>query len=202
MEDHVISIPLEDFVYENTPQLFNCLWHCRVCDACQNQRQFQDLECLSTRIKRLGRYIEYYRQATTFYEPYEEPGVTSTLNDHRDLFMLIRRLKSKTHVPRNQLMIELFNRDRNASNALVQDQDRALKLAIRIVIMVDIGNRNQGIRTVKDKILPPRWSNDLTFTQYMAKLLPQTDHPTVNCDENRLSEELRVAIRRPNFKSV
>ncbi|KAI9711580.1 MAG: hypothetical protein M1820_002145 [Bogoriella megaspora] len=188
MEDHIINLPLEDFSDENNSQLFSCLWHCGLCDACQNQGQCQDLGYTSTGTQRLGRYTEYYRQATTFYEPYVELGVTPTLNNHRDLFTLIRRLKSKTHLPRNQLMNELFNHDCNASDSLAQDRDEVLKLAIRIMIMVE------------DGVLASRWSGHLAFTQYMAKLFPQTDHSAVNCDANRSSMGLETAIKAPKLQ--
>lgn len=177
------QFPLEKITNSQLQQLGQVLWSWSLCENCLNSKSCTSEECPSHRSKRLERFFEYYRDLTASYEPDVKHGEQPALRTHNDLFEIIQELKSDPHVTKARLLEKLFMDRPTRSPPPAADQEWAINLAVRVMLMVNCSAARQSSSLLEHGIYQAPWQSDDSFSQFIANVFPMTDHPSVNGDD-------------------
>ena len=161
---------------------------------CDTGKQCTSEACPGFRLKRLGQFFQYYKDLTASYERDDEES--AALNEHDDLFEIIRGLKADPGVTRAELAERLFaNRTGGRKPPAPADQERAINIAVRVLAGINCaGNLEDGMFQVS-------WRSDVTFTQFITDAFPQTDHPGLDSTDTYGSAmEIRAAVMARKLK--
>lgn len=193
--------PLERTSDSEIQRLGQVLWSWSASDDCQNCNGCESESCIARRSKRLVRYFEYYKDLTASYEPDNGPGEQQALRSHEDLFEITRRLKSEPHITRAAFTERLFM-DRGERRPPLADQERALNLAVRAMLMINCSEQHHSSDLLEhgtDKVV---WRSDATFAEFIANVFPMTDHPSINDEDAKLPLNMKKSLMARKLKKV
>jgi hypothetical protein len=143
------------------------------------------------------RFFDYYKDITASYEP---DGKQAALRSHEDLFKLILVLKASPDLTRAQLLGKLFTAQTPGEPIAVVDQEHAVNLAVRVMLMVNCSAQLQSSGLLEHGGYQVRWHNDVTFSQFVESTFPMTDHPGLNEDTVGSSLDIRSALTAKKLK--
>lgn len=160
-------------------QLTQVLWSWSLCQNCLDGKQCADPDCPWQRRKRLERFFVSYKQLTASYEP--DPGARRrpAIENHEDLFSIIRELRSDPDITRAQLAEKIFHPESSQAPS-VADQEAAISLAVRVMTMINCTGGNQCFDLVENGAYEIHWRADVPFSQFISDIFPMTDHPSLN----------------------
>jgi hypothetical protein len=176
------------------------LWSWQLCADCRNGMRCATMDCPAQRTKRLVRFFDYYKDVTASYEPSNGPGEVRAISTHKDLFEIIRKLKSNPDMTRAQLTKEMFVRPLGRSQASLVDQDHAINLAVRVMIMVNCSAQHQPSELLEYGIHQVRWHGDVTFSQFIEDIFPIIDYPGLSDDNGDSLLDMRLALTAKKLK--
>jgi hypothetical protein len=181
-------------------ELGQVLWSWQLCTECRNGMHCATADCPTQRKTRLVRFLDYFKEVTASYEPDTGPGEMPAISMHKDLFEIIEKLKSNPDTPRAQLTKEIFVSSLGRSQASPADQDRALNLAVKVMVMVNCSAQRQPSELLEHGIHQIRWHSDVTFSQFIEDIFPMTDHPGLNNDNADSLLDMRTALTAKKLK--
>jgi hypothetical protein len=172
-------------------QLAQVLWSWSICAECLAGKPCKTEECPWPRSTILGRFFEFYKDLTASYESDVKYGQQPGLKSHEELFTMIQELKSNPEVTRAELLEKLFP-DRPARS----DQERAVNLAIRVMMMVNCSASRQSSSLLEHGSHQAPWRSDVAFSQFITDVFPKTDHPSIiDIKENLRAKKLKKRAR-------
>lgn len=187
--------PLRKVTEKQLLQLCQMLWSWELCEQCNNGKSCVTGDCPSNRLRRLGRFLQYYKDLTGSYQPDLEPGERRALSTHEDLFRIIQRLRLHPHMSRGQLANGEFATV--AADRLLKpapDQHHAINLAVRVMTMVNCSAQEQSQAFLEHGNYQVPWRSDVPFSQFISDIFPKTDHPEINDDSRGSSSHIRTAL--------
>jgi hypothetical protein len=137
---------------------------------------------------------------TASYEPDAGPGESPALSTHESLLEIIRKLKLDPDVTRAQLTDEIFKNSPVGRKPPSVDQDRAINLAVRVMVMVNCSAQRQSSGLLEHGTHQIRWHGDVTFSQFIEDIFPTTDHPGLNDDNTGSSLDMKTALTANKLK--
>jgi hypothetical protein len=148
------------------------------------------------------RFKEYFYDLAAGYEPDVENNERPALETHEDLLRLIRALRTKPDIPRKAFSEEWFATQPNQVPIPEEDQDRAINLAVKIMVMINCSAQRQVSGLLEHGAFQKRWHNDATLTEFISDAFPETDHPVFNETEPGDGPRLKSALMAKKLKKV
>ncbi|KAI9765914.1 MAG: hypothetical protein M1840_007055 [Geoglossum simile] len=180
-------------------QLSQVLWSWPLCEGCRAGNGCVIVGCPSQRSKRLLRFFQRYKDLTASYDPDVTPNEQPALRTYKDLFGIIQTLKLQQELTRAQLEDRLFHDRPSHTPFSTADKERAIDLAVRIMIMVHCSTQRQSSSVLEHGIYRIPWQSDLTFSQFITHIFPMTDHPSLN-DGKQSSSDMKRALTAKKLK--
>lgn len=179
------SFLLSSCTEQDLQSLCQSLWDWNVCKDCKAGvlPATHEPSCVwPSQSKILEKYFAYYRRAVGSYMPELLSGSPAALQTHGDLHKLILALKDSTQVKRGQFTEAHFSASKgsNSTTPLLTDQNRAVDLAIRIILMVNCAADDRSLALLESGVAPLAWRNDETLIQFFDKIFPQEASQLLN----------------------
>ncbi|KAK0622631.1 hypothetical protein B0T14DRAFT_475711 [Immersiella caudata] len=184
---------LGDITEEQLRSLHTSLWNWNSCAACSSRANAPcEISCPTRRAGQLGPFNNFYKTTTSRHLSEFTSSNELALRGHEDLIEVIRYLKERPNVPRQQLTADFFSdrakREGSREQPNVHDQDRAFDLAARILIMLNCSTELNQVEALLEE--GPRlvtWAKGNSLAKFIAATFPTTDHPSLN-DPNQRSK--------------
>ncbi|KAI9857496.1 MAG: hypothetical protein M1813_008246 [Trichoglossum hirsutum] len=203
MGSSLSPFPLENASDHQLRKLGQILWGWQLCGSCEARYNCKTTTCPWQRSKRLARFFEYYRDATSSYVPELLPGSHPALRAHEDVLEIIQLLKVKPDIPRSQLTHSYFASRGGGQVPLppLLDQERAFNLAVRVMAMVNCSVQPGSSGLLECGSRPIPWRSNVSLTQFMANAFPTTDHPSLNdTDPSGEFPDIKAALTAKKLK--
>ncbi|KAF2231823.1 hypothetical protein EV356DRAFT_578886 [Viridothelium virens] len=153
-----------------------------------------ELPCTAQRLTRLSRFFEYYREIYSSYVPEILAGPNAVaIRPHEDIFDIIRTIKIDTGIPRAELTKYHFAKRGGNKDAIppTLDQNRAFNIAVSVMVMISSSSdRHESLLELGTR--PISWQDDMTFSEFLERALPKTNHLLLNDPK---SSEAATAIK-------
>ena len=192
--------PLKRITDQQMQKLGQVLWSWSICDNCGKNQQCITEKCPFPRAIRLMRYFEHYKALTASYEPDTRSGETPALRTHDDLFDVLEQLKLMPDMPRAQLTSLVFQKRAQKHAPPATDKERALDLAVKIMVMVNCSARREPSSQLEHGPHQIPWASDVAFGQYITNTFPITDNPSLNDDEAKASTDIKSFLTARKLK--
>lgn len=194
--------PLAKVTDTQLRQLCQVLWSWSLCSRCHNDQPCFTDDCPSQRSKRLMRFFEHYKDLTASYEPDVGLKEQYALTKHEDLFEIISQLKAHPDVPRAQLTHNIFADRASQRRPLPPpaDQERAINLAVKVMIMVTCSAQYQSSDLLEHGTNWTPWQSDVSFSRFIEETFPLTDHPGVNDDNMNSFLDMKATLTARKLK--
>ncbi|KAH8800302.1 hypothetical protein F5884DRAFT_686099 [Xylogone sp. PMI_703] len=194
--------PLIDTTEDDLFRLSQALWDWPVCTHRRLDGRCLKEGCPGARFSRLARFFEYYRDLAASYECDLAPGEIPALNSHEDLFEIIRELKSNPALTRIVLVLKTFPPLTTGANVSKHDQERAINLAVKVMMMINCVAQNRSASILELGNLRAPWKDDIPFRQFITEMFPTTDHPGVNnsSEDEELGIDMKTSLTAKKLK--
>jgi hypothetical protein len=146
------------------------------------------------------RFFDYYKDIAASYEPELSRDSQAALRSHKELFDVILALKADPDLTRAQLIQKLFTVQARRGLITVVDQEHAINLAVRVMLMVNCSAQRQLSGLLEHGGHQVRWHSDVTFTQFVEDIFPMTDRPGLNEDAVGSSLDMRSVLTAKKLK--
>lgn len=199
----ISCFPLAGVTENQLKQLGQRLWSWQVCADCEGfpERKLCATEtCPSQRMRRLRRFFEYYKDLTTSYEVEQGLEKDPALRTHEDLLEVIGLLKACPDVARSQLVEKMFSNQPGRKPITVEDQERAINLAVRVLAMINCSGQRQTSTLLEHGMFQTPWRSNISLGQFISDAFPMTDHPTLNDQDVRSSTDVKPALAAKKLK--
>jgi hypothetical protein len=137
---------------------------------------------------------------TALYEPDARPGESPALTTHESLMEIVRKLKSHPDITRAQFTEMAFERQAGRRKPSPVDQDRAVNLAVRVMVMINCSGKPRSSSLLEHGAHHIRWRGDVTFSQFIEGVFPAIDHPGLNDYDIGSSLDMRTALTANKLK--
>ena len=195
----VSSCPLKKPTETQLRALSQVLWSWDFCSNCLNWDQCVTHSCPSQRRKRLQRFFKYYAELTVAYDPDTGLGELPALQTHEDLLEIIRQIKLDPELTRVALATKIYGASRGSVPS-VEDQERAINLAVKVMVMVNCCAERQSSGLLEHGAYQIPWRGDNSFCQFIQDIFPKTDNPTINADDSKPPLDMKTALAARNLK--
>jgi hypothetical protein len=190
--------PLSKATTAELQRLTRALWSWSICAECSSGKPCHTEECPWQRSTILNQFFQFYKEVTATYEADVKPGQQPGLRTHEDLIMIIEELKSNPETTREALVEKLFT-SRPARN----DQERAINIAVRVMMMVNCSMSRQSSILLEHGNQDVPWRNDVPFSEFITSIFPKTDHPSIdhikaNLKATKLKKRARLSFEPTN----
>lgn len=196
----VSLLPLDKVTDKQLQTLGEILWSWDLCEGCKTGQSCSTEACPSQRIKRLGRFFQYYKDLTSSYEADTAPGDGAALSTHEDLFAIIKQLKLEPDVTRAAFAAQVFKEDTCRRLPSSADRERAINLAVKVLAMVNCSAQRRSSGLLEHGLSQTPWRSDITFSQFIVDTFPMTDHPSLNDNDLEDSMDLKTALMAKKLK--
>jgi hypothetical protein len=191
------DFPLQKVTQSELRQLGQILWSWPICKDCENGKGCLEQGCASQRLNRLSRFFDRYRALTASYESdCEHPAITK----HEDLFHIIKDLKSNPDMTRAELAETHFPNRLGRRPPPLNEQERAIDLAVRIMAMVSCSAQQRSPDLLEQGAYQAGWRNDITFSQFITDIFPMTDHPGLSENDESTPLDQRTVLTAKKLK--
>lgn len=198
--------PLEHVSEAQIWALFKVLWGWQLCSKCEVGTACDNTQtCTQQRCKRLGRFIQYYKEVTQSYIPELLDGSSNALRTHQDVYDVIHIIKDNPGLPRLQLTNQYFSTRDDGATPMppLADQNRGINLAVRVMAMVNCSIASEDFGLVEMASDPIPWRQNLSFIQFMNEAFSKTEDPSLNEKNSfKISSEIKKAICAKRLKRV
>ena len=192
--------PLARASEEDLLTLASTLWQWSLCALCIQRLPCQQEEpCSSQRLKRLQRFLEFYKTLTASYEG--NGSGYPALRTHGDILVVLQQLKSKPASPRSELRETLF-RDVWCDRPLPPecDQNAAIDLAVKVMTMVNCSASGHSVGLLEHGNYQIPWRGDTGLVTFFENILPLTDHPGLNDSETKVYMDIKPSLMARKVK--
>lgn len=194
------QFPLETTTDTHLQELGRVLWSWPICNECYSGNPCEDNSHPSKRSKRLLRFFEYYRNVTAAYNPDIRFGERPALQTHNDLFRIIQELKREPELTRNKLMDKIFPGQASARPSSHVDHEVALNITVRVMFMIICSAQHHSPYLLEHGISQVPWQSEATFTEFITKIFPRTDHPSLNDEDLLRNVNMKTALMARKLK--
>ena len=194
------SFPLKKASDQQMQRLCQILWSWSICDDCSNNLHCITESCPSPRAIRLAQYFEYYEALTASYEPDIRQGETPALRTHDDLLDVLEQMKSMPDTTRAQLTGLLFQKRNRQQAPPAADKERALDLAVKVMVMVNCSARREPSGQLEYGPHQIPWASDVALGQYITNIFPMTDDPSLNDEDAKASIDIKSSLTARRLK--
>jgi len=170
----VSQFPLSKVTTPQLQELTHILWSWSTCAECFAGKVCNPPACAWHRSPILQPFFDFYKEETLSYRSDLKQGQEAALESHEDLFAIIKELKASPNSKRVDLVERIFS-DRPVRS----DQERAIDLAVRVMLMVNCSAPRQDSVLVEDGSHQFPWRNDVTFADYVRNIFSQKPHPGI-----------------------
>jgi len=170
----VSQFPLSKVTTLQLQELTQILWSWSTCAECLAGKECNPPACSWHRSPTLKPFFDFYKEEMLSYRSDLKQGQKAALESHEDLFAIMKKLKASPDARRVDLVESLFS-DRPVRS----DQERAVDLAVRVMLMVNCSASRQDSVLVEDGNHQFPWRNDVTFTDYVRDIFSQKPHPGI-----------------------
>lgn len=177
------SYPLRNISNKDLLSLGKVLWDWQLCDSCTThpgEQLCSSHPCPGVRWAKLSTFFDYYKTITRSYVPDIVAGKPPALENHNDLLAIVQLLKENPTAKRSQLTVIYFAAVNGKSAPTTGDQNRALNLALRVLLMTTCCLESRLANDVEAGSQPIPWRDDMSWTQLLGAIFP-----TVNYGSNR-----------------
>ena len=175
--------PLQNVTNCTFQKLVQTLWSWQICENCLTQRECQSEDCTwSSRATLLQPYFRFYRVQTSTYESVIGAKQTAALTNHDGLLRIIKILMDKHNLTKAALLDLCF-----PMVQLQAEHERAIDLAVRVMLMLRSADSRYSERVAEHGESQPPWRMNVSFSDFVASVLPITNHPRV--------EEIKQDVR-------
>ncbi|KAK4450962.1 hypothetical protein QBC34DRAFT_378787 [Podospora aff. communis PSN243] len=184
------------------------LWNWQICAACSSGKVLPCGSCPARRAKQLSSFNDFYRTATSRHLSEFTASKELALRGHEDLIEIIRYLKERPSIPRQQLTADFFSdrakREGSQEQPNTNDQDRAFDLATRILIMVNCSTElNQFEALLEEGSRLITWAKSDSLAKFVSNTFPTTNHPTLNDPNQRAkSNALKLSLQARRLTKI
>ncbi|KAF7940500.1 uncharacterized protein EAE98_000627 [Botrytis deweyae] len=187
--------PLGKVTTAHLQKLTEVLWSWYICTDCLAGKPCNSADCLWSRSIVLGPYFEFFKISTCNYTSNIASNQTPALVSYEELFKIMRELKSNPELPKADLLEKLFT-DRPTR----VDQERALNLAVRVVMMISCSASRQSSVLLEYGNQQARWDKNDTFSQFLNDAFPKVVHPSIDEIKKNLQATKLKKHARLNFR--
>ncbi|KAK6856328.1 hypothetical protein PG995_006515 [Apiospora arundinis] len=199
--------PLRETTVRDLEDLCKVLWEWSDCALCDSQNPCAGTPgCSWHRFKRLTSFFNYYRAETKRHIPEISSQYPQALRNHADLRRIIGLLRNNPDEPLSHLTNRCFNADGTtySSPPITADQRRAFSLALQIMSMVTVPEKDSYVANLDAALLTVVWSNNVSPAQYLEAILQGQSHtggvvsygavhrPAKIIEVNRILESLKA----------
>ena len=172
------AFPLRTSDEAQLRELGQALWDWNLCGVCSEDSNCSRPSCPWSRQKRLQVFWKRYKSITEAYVPEFSPEKPA-LSSHDDLLKIIRVIRSRYGVPRQELMRCCFaDRLPDAfSHAVDTDQNRAMNIAASIMFLTNCGTSYECADFLEDGGSSVTWQDDVAASTFVAGAYPVKVHP-------------------------
>lgn len=170
--------PLRSFPNDHAFRLWACLWDIHPCtkgagdhQTCMKQNCTDQLEA------RLGRHLRFYKGLTETYLVNPAQGQPA-LDTHDEVLRLICALKSMPDRPRQEVVRACFNIQAGNSGSSTSDQERALDIAVRVMIMMNSRTHGFSPGILESGGYQSGWVHGHSLAQFIESSFPGTNPQT------------------------
>ncbi|KAK5412635.1 hypothetical protein LTR06_005605 [Exophiala xenobiotica] len=171
---------------QDLKQLCVKLWSWQLCEACQTQQACELVECPARRLKRLTKFLAFYKSAVTLAEQQSPDFRVRVLES-------IDRLKQDPGLKKGSTA---------ATSGLGDTVDEAIDLAAQLLTMTNIFHFDQASEVLLEEGRRLSvWKKGVLFSQFLVDCFPMSDHPRINGDKVEDLTSARHAIRARKLQS-
>lgn len=159
--------------------------------------------CSAQRLARLSRFFKYYTEICNAYVPEIIAGPNAVaIRSHEDILDIIRIIKTSPNISRAELTKAYFiKRDGDMDKVPpTSDQNRAFNIAVSAMVMMNCSSNCQE-SILESGTQPTLWRDDATFSEFLERALPKTDHLLLNDPKSsEISATVKTAISARRLK--
>lgn len=156
-------------------ELGQALWSWTICKECNKDNTDGCLGsgCARCRAPQLQRYLQYYKTIVSIYLD-ANPASGRLIDTREALFQVLAVLKANPNATLSQLGQLAFNQSHPSSSA--QAQREAIKLALKVLIMVDSSALHHSSDRLERGNFRFAWKGDVALCDYLQDIFPSSDH--------------------------
>ena len=176
-----VPYPLVKATDSELYSLCQCIWAWESCICNDELCHCSEEVDHAHRMGQLRRYLDFYRQLTSAYEPAVETGSLPALSSHGELIRIIRTLKENPNILRSQLAGVMFPDQQYQQG----DVDMAISLAVKALCMVSSGGSTSVSLPHTVVLLETgshhiTWRDDVSFRAFLDASFPLSDNLALN----------------------
>lgn len=165
--------PLAYCSKDHVDSLLRCLWSFPAYNISHSHSapcQCQQYDCPFQRTQQLAPYLNFYKRLSHRYGANLPAGA---LTSHYDLHTLIQTIRNHPDLTRAELVkTQLADHAVCKSRVVLEDRDRAIDLAVRVMTMVNCQLRNRSLGYVEYGATFHGWPEETTFSEFMESCFP------------------------------
>ncbi|KAL3417856.1 hypothetical protein PVAG01_10866 [Phlyctema vagabunda] len=193
--------PFERMTTQDMQELAQVLWSWSTCGECI-PRSCTKGSCPNNRMNRLEHIFRYYRALLAGYDSDSllvEPRQSGALRSYDDLYRVLEYIKMYPEATKAELLKGLFADSIDAESSIA-DQEQAVNLALRIMLMVNCCSRFLSLGLLESGMSQITWKDNVGLSQYISDIFPMTDHPSLNDGEDQRSPSLKNSLTALKLK--
>ncbi|KAF2099133.1 hypothetical protein NA57DRAFT_76366 [Rhizodiscina lignyota] len=178
-------------------EICQILWSWDFCIGCLQKTVCQVKACPNERMRRLSRYFDYGR---IIFDVYAAETPPAKLRKLRNLVLkAIGFIRSSPSSIRAEFLQRLAN-SREGADEDVEELDRALMMAIKLMFMTNCGHDNQKMEVLESGLFMRSWRGEFGLDNYIVDSFPKTDHPSLNEKNSNKADIIKAALQAKKLK--
>lgn len=131
----------------------------------------------------LQAFFNHCKYVTANYLPEVVGSSNAALKSHGDLLNIVKFVRDRPQIARSALASDYFHQKTKLTGQdapSLADQEQALNIAVRIMVMVLPSAENQSDGLLEAGLQPTIWTNEQSLRQLISSSFPQREHPLLN----------------------
>lgn len=147
--------------------LVEILWNWRVCAGCEDRDSCVHGHCSPWRFHRLKAFFRTYECLIeqNMIGVKQRPAVA--LNSREEFLELLTALKNRQTASQDQIAADFFGDASRQPAAALTEQRRAIKLAARVLLMINCSASNDHLGDLESGYVQGGWKGDQTLEQFL-----------------------------------
>src|ERR1700761_1714712 len=170
-------------------KLVEAIWGLKTCLGCYGKIRCVQNVCAADRLKRLQPFLRYFLNLADAYGLEGQQATETALSNYEDLFNLIKKLSECMESTKEQILLEFFGASASLSQATLDEQGRAMRLAVRILLMIECSRGLRSLDELESGNFQAPWESHETLAEFLSKRLPQGDHPLFASGDSQIARE-------------
>jgi hypothetical protein len=153
-----------------------------------------------SRIQRLGRFLDFYRNLSMSYEPELMDQECAAIETHHNVAELICAVKLMSEISRAQILLGLFEAHPKKNQLSTRERQMVLNMIIRITFMVDCTGSRQPYALLEEGVGRRCWQDNTTFCDFMISSFPIVDQAALGEPETVLLKDIQSQLSARKLK--